>query len=51
MRDGHIPDPGVCDAASACAYCPDGGREPAAADSWPPDRLATFTCAAGCPLT
>src|SRR6266545_2939371 len=30
MRDGHIPDPGVCDAASACAYCPDGGREPAA---------------------
>ena len=40
MRDGHIPDPGVCDAASACAYCPDGGREPAAADSWPPDRLA-----------
>jgi hypothetical protein len=40
MRDGHIPDPGVCDAASACAYCPDGGREPAAADSWPSDRLA-----------
>jgi hypothetical protein len=40
MRDGHIPDPGVCDAAPACAYCPDGGREPTAADRWPPDRLA-----------
>ena len=40
MRDGRILDPGGRDAAPACAYCPDGGREPAAADQWPPERLA-----------
>ena len=40
MRDGRIQDPGGRDAVPACAYCPDGGREPAAVDRWPPDRLA-----------
>ena len=40
MRDGRIQDPGGRDAVPACAYCPDGGREPAAADRWPPERLA-----------
>lgn len=40
MRDGHIPDPGVRDAAPACPYCLNDGREPAAADHWPPERIA-----------
>ena len=40
MRDGHILVSGVGDAAPACAYCADGNPELAAADQWPPQRLA-----------
>jgi hypothetical protein len=40
MRDRHILDSGAGDIASACAYCPGGSRETAAADQWPPERLA-----------
>ena len=40
MRDRHILVAGAGDVAASCAYCPDGSREHAAADPWPPERLA-----------
>ena len=40
MRDGDIPHSTVCGAAPVCAYYRDEGWESAAAEHWPPDRLA-----------
>jgi hypothetical protein len=40
MRDDHILASSASDAAPACAYCADRSPEHAAADQWPPERLA-----------
>ena len=40
MGDGHILISGTREVAPACAYCADGSPGPAAADHWPPERLA-----------